>query len=258
MKHRILLALIVVCVAHSTHAQQRQQLTPEKEVWSPQPVEIEPGKKAGDVPSDAIVLFDGKNLDEWVVVKDSTLHNGWTVANGKMTVDKKTGTIRTKRRFLDYQLHIEWRIPADIRGEGQSRGNSGVILASTGGGDNGYELQVLDSYHKKTYINGQAGAVYNQYAPMVNASRRPGEWQSYDIIWTAPRFKDDSSLQSPAIVTAFHNGILIQYNVALRGPTAYYPDGPQYRAHGATSIKLQAHGDRSKPISYRNIWIRPL
>ncbi|HEV8082164.1 MAG TPA: DUF1080 domain-containing protein [Chitinophagaceae bacterium] len=236
----------------------QQQPTPEKEIWSPEPRIVIPGDVPSDPPSDAIILFDGKRLDEWVDVNDSTSIAKWFVANGIMTVNKKTGTIRTKRKFLDYQLHIEWRIPENITGQGQARGNSGVILASTGASDNGYELQILDSYQNKTYINGQAGAVYNQYIPLVNACKKPGQWQTYDIVWIAPRFNTDSTLKSPATITAFHNGILIQYNAALQGPTAYYPGTPGYKKHGASSIKLQAHGDPSEPISFRNIWVREL
>lgn len=256
MKRMFLLIFFVARCFTQTSAQQK--LTPEKEVWSPEPVVITPGHTVGDVPSDAIILFDGKNTDEWVPVKDSTMQAKWPVANGMMTVDRNVGTIRSKRKFLDYQLHIEWRVPENVSGEGQARSNSGVILASTGERDNGYELQVLDSYHNKTYINGQAGAVYNQYAPLVNACKKLGEWQCYDIIWIAPRFNEDGTLKTAAYVTAFLNGILIQYNVPLRGPTSYYPNGPAYKKHGATSIKLQSHGDPGETVSYRNIWVRNL
>ena len=203
-----------------------------------------------------MILFDGKNLNEWETAKDSSPAK-WVVADGAVTVKKGTGNIQTKRSFKDYQLHIEWRIPENITGKGQARGNSGIFLASLGKGDEGYELQVLDSYNNKTYVNGQAGSIYKQFPPLVNANRKPGEWQVYDIIWTAPRFKADGSLKSPARVTAFLNGVLIQNNTKLKGPTLYIGE-PEYQKHGEAPIKLQDHGDPSEPISYRNIWIRPL
>ncbi|HMH34905.1 MAG TPA: DUF1080 domain-containing protein, partial [Puia sp.] len=203
------------------------------------------------------VLFDGKNLDQWRSGKDSSAAAGWTVADGIMTVNKAAGNIVTKQSFLDYQLHIEWRIPVNITGTGQARGNSGVFLASVGAGDAGYELQVLDSYNNSTYVNGQAGSIYKQSVPLANANRKPGEWQSYDVVWTAPRFNDDGSLKTAARVTVFFNGVLVQNNYTLTGVTMYIGK-PFYKSHGASPIKLQAHGDPSEPISYRNIWIRPL
>lgn len=162
----------------------------------------------------------GRNLDQWVSSRDKSRAR-WTVLDGVMVVNKAAGNIETKRSFVDYQLHIEWRIPENITGTDQARGNSGVFLASTGGGDAGYELQILDSYNNKTYVNGQAGSVYKQYIPLVNASRKPGEWQACDVVWTAPRFKADGSLKKPAYVTAFHNGVLIQDHVELQGETVY-------------------------------------
>ena len=238
-------------------AQQTAKPKPEDtEVWKPEPKVVAPGATATAAPSDAIVLFDGKNLDEWVSTNDKS-PAGWTVASGVITVNKKAGNIETKRRFHNYQLHIEWQIPADIAGEGQGRGNSGLFLASTGSGDAGYELQILDSYNNKTYVNGQAGSIYKQAIPLANAMRKPGEWQVYDVIWTAPRFNADGSLKSPAYITALHNGVLVQNHYQLKGHTPYI-GLPQYKAHGAAPIKLQAHGDPSPPISFRNIWIRQL
>lgn len=228
----------------------------DTEVWSPEPKIVTPGATFGAAPSDAVVLFDGGNLDQWVSVKDGSPAR-WTVANGVLTVNKQAGNIETKQRFQDYQLHLEWRIPEGITGSGQGRGNSGLFLASTGKGDDGYEMQILDSYDNKTYVNGQAASLYKQYPPLVNAMRKPGEWQTYDVIWTAPRFGSDGSLQSPAYVTAFHNGVLVQNHVALKGPTLYIGQ-PKYAPHGPSPIKLQAHGDSSAPISFRNIWVRPL
>jgi hypothetical protein len=181
----------------------------------------------------------------------------WTVQNGVMTVNKSTGNIQTHRSFGSYQLHLEWRIPVGIKGDGQGRGNSGLFLASTGGGDAGYELQILDSYNNSTYVNGQAGSVYKQFAPLANAMRPPGQWQTYDIIWTAPTFRPDGTLASPARLTAFHNDVLIQNDVVLAGETVWQGK-PQYKEHGRAPIKLQDHGDPSAPISFRNIWIREL
>lgn len=228
----------------------------DTEVWEPVPKVVSPGPSFAAPPADAIVLFDGRNLDEWVSVRDKGAA-GWTVENGVFTVNKKAGNIETKRTFSSYQLHLEYRIPADVTGEGQARGNSGLFLASTGPGDAGYELQILDSFGNKTYPNGQAASVYKQSIPLVNASRKPGEWQAYDVIWTAPTFHADGSLKSPARVTALHNGVLVQNNFELKGETVYIGP-PQYKAHGPSPIKLQSHNDPSEPISFRNIWVREL
>ena len=228
----------------------------DTEVWTPVPVVVTPGSVLGAPPADAIVLFDGSNLDQWVSTKDKS-PAGWTVADGIITVVKPNGNIETKRRFTDYQLHLEFRIPDGVTGTGQLRGNSGLFLASTGAGDAGYELQILDSYQNVTYVNGQAGSIYKQHPPLVNASRKPGEWQTYDVIWTAPRFNPDGTLRTPAYVTAFHNGVLVQNHFELKGETRYI-GAPEYKAHGPSPIKLQAHGDPSPPISYRNIWIREM
>ncbi|MEA2649625.1 MAG: hypothetical protein QOG61_2060 [Candidatus Binataceae bacterium] len=228
----------------------------DTEQWKPVPVKVLPGANPGAAPSDAIVLFDGRNLDEWVMTKDRSPAR-WRVDNGTLVVDKTTGNIATKRLFKDYQLHLEWRIPADITGEGQARGNSGLFLASTGSGDQGYEIQILDSWENKTYVNGQAASVYKQAPPLVNASRKAGEWQTYDVVWTAPVFHDDGTLETPACVTAFHNGVLVQNHFRLLGETAYIGK-PAYRKYDRAAIELQAHGDPSAPISFRNIWVREL
>lgn len=248
------------------------------EVFAPSLPIVTPGKTNVDAPSDAIVLFDGKNLDEWVLTKDTKKKADWKVADGVLTVNKPSGNIQTKRAFTDYQLHIEWLIPAefgkipgnnpdfyksrvpgdtDVLNTGQVRGNSGIFLASTGSGDAGYELQVLDNYRNSTYVNGQAGSIYKQTPPLVNACKKPGEWQSYDVVWTAPKFNADSSLNTPAHVTVFQNGVLVQNNTEVKGQTVWIGE-PFYKVHGACPIKLQAHGDKSKPISFRNIWIRNL
>lgn len=234
------------------------QAKPEDtEFYKPVPVVVKPGAGCSEAPSDAIILFNGKNLDEWVAVKDSTSSNKWTVANNIITVNKSVGDIQTKRTFTDFQLHIEYRIPSNITGSGQARGNSGIFLAAFPWGAGGYELQVLDNYNNSTYVNGQAGSMYKQTPPLVNACRQPGEWQAYDVVWTAPRFNDDGSVKSPARVTVFHNGVLVQNNTELKGDTPYIGQ-PSYRKHGPAPIKLQAHGDKSEPISYRNIWLRNL
>jgi hypothetical protein len=175
-----------------------------------------------------------------------------------LTVKKGTGNIETKRTFNNYQLHIEWRIPENITGTDQARGNSGVFLASIGKGDLGYELQILDNYNNKTYTNGQAGSIYKQSVPLANPNKKPGEWQTYDVIWTAPVFNTDGSLKSPARVTVLFNGVLVQNNFELKGPTQYVGLPSYTQAHGASPIKLQAHGDKSEPISFRNIWVREL
>jgi hypothetical protein len=227
-------------------------------VWQPEPKVVTPGVHDGAPPSDAIVLFDGRNLDEWVQTKDKSPAK-WTIADGVMVVNKAkgVGNIETKRSFRNYQLHIEFRIPENIRGEGQERGNSGVFLASTGTGDGGYELQVLDSYNNKTYVNGMGGSIYKQGIPLANPGRKPGEWQSYDVVWTAPVFNADGSLKTPAYATVFFNGVLVQNHFELKGETLYIGK-PSYKKHDAAPIKLQAHGDPSLPLCFRNIWVREL
>jgi hypothetical protein len=252
-KSAILAAFVALMATSSALAQDKPEAT---EVWTPTPTKVTPATTLDGAPSDAIVLFDGDDLDQWVSALDKS-PAGWTVAGGVVTVNKARGNIETKRAFQDYQLHLEWRIPADITGTGQARGNSGVFLASTGPRDQGYEVQIVDSYENATYVNGQAASVYKQHPPLVNASRKPGEWQSYDIVWRAPKFGADGALASPATVTVIHNGVLVQDNAVVAGETVYIGK-PAYKAHGAAPIKLQAHGDPSAPISFRNIWVREL
>ncbi len=253
----VTLALTMTCFATSLAAAQGTQPRPEDtEVYKPVPPVVTAGRTDDAAPSDAIVLFNGTNENEWVSVKDQSPAQ-WLVKDGVLTVNKQTGNIETKRHFRNYQLHLEWRVPEGITGTGQARGNSGVFLASTGPGDAGYEIQVLDSYQNSTYVNGQAAAIYKQYPPLVNATRKPGEWNVYDVVWTAPTFNSDGSVATPAYVTAFHNGVLVQNHVALLGPTLYIGK-PAYAPHGPEPIKLQAHGDPSAPISFRNIWVREL
>jgi len=256
MKQLVMFAVLLAGSAITAHAQQTGK-PEDTEYWSPVPAVVTPAKNVGGAPSDAIILFDGQNLDEWVATNDSTSAHKWKVAGKIITVDKTAGDIQTKRKFTDFQLHIEYRIPSNITGSGQARGNSGIFLAALPWGAGGYELQVLDNYNNKTYVNGQVGSLYKQSPPLVNACRKPGEWQYYDVIWTAPRFNQDGTLKSAARATVLHNGVLVQNNTALKGDTPYIGQ-PEYRKHGAEPIKLQAHGDKSEPISYRNIWVREL
>ncbi|MBL8771071.1 MAG: DUF1080 domain-containing protein [Phenylobacterium sp.] len=231
----------------------------DTEQWTPKPPVVDAGPgpvQPAPPPSDAIVLFDGRDLSEWVSVRDGAPAR-WAVADGVLTVVKPAGNIQTRRAFRNFQLHLEWRTPADITGEGQARGNSGLFLASTGRGDGGYELQILDSWRNETYVNGQAGAIYKQHPPLANPSRPPGQWQTFDVVWTAPVFGPDGALKSPARVTALMNGVLVQNDAVLAGETVFIGK-PKYRAHGPAPIKLQAHGDPSPPISFRNIWVREL
>jgi hypothetical protein len=212
------------------------------------PPEIEPPViQPGPPPSDAIVLFDGNDLSEWKSVKDGSPAK-WTVRDGIATVNG-TGSISTRREFGDCQLHIEWRAPEKIEGTGQGRGNSGVYLQSR------YEIQVLDSYENKTYFHGQAGALYKQTAPLVNASRKPGEWQTYDIIFRAPRFDAAGHLVKSGVVTVLHNGVLIQDHVEILG-TSTHKGHPRHKAHPPKQpLMLQDH---KNPVQFRNIWIREL
>lgn len=253
------IALAALFAAAATiSAQQSTKMKPEDtEVWEPVPKVVTPGATCNAPPSDAIVLFDGKNQDAWVSAKDGKSPADWTVADGVLTVNKSSGNIETKQSFKNYQLHVEWKVPADITGSGQARGNSGVFLASTGPGDDGYELQVLDSYENKTYVNGMAGSIYKQAIPLANAARKPGEWETYDVVWTEPTFNSDGSLKTPAYVTVFFNGVLVENHFQLKGQTLYIGK-PFYKEYTSAPIKLQAHGDPSKPISYRNIWVREL
>ena len=254
---RLYTSAALLTLAAPLFAQSPAGAKPEDtEIWDPAPAVVTPAAVCNEPPSDAIVLFNGKNLDEWVSNKDKSPAK-WNVANGVMTVSKGEGNIETKRSFKNYQLHVEWKVPTSITGSGQARGNSGVFLASLGPGDDGYELQVLDSYQNKTYVNGMAGSIYKQAIPLANPTRKPGEWQTYDIVWTAPTFNEDGSLKTPAYATVFFNGILVENHFELKGQTLYIGK-PFYKAYTAAPVKLQAHGDKSEPISFRNIWIREI
>ncbi len=230
--------LLMLSMAQPSGAQQIEYLPGID--W-PEPAIVAPGPANNDPPSDAIVLFDGRDLSAW--------ENGekWKVEDGVAIVGE--GYISTKQEFGDCQLHVEWSAPVPATGEGQGRGNSGVFLMST------YELQVLDSYDSKTYPDGQAGAIYKQTPPMANAMRPPGEWNAYDVVFTAPRFAADGSLQSPAFVTALHNGVLILNHFEIQGDTPWHRPA-EYRAHPEKMpISIQDHGN---PIRFRNIWLREI
>jgi hypothetical protein len=256
MKRFLMISLLATVPFCMLNAQEKAK-PQDTEFYTPVPKVVTPGATNAAAPADAIVLFDGKNLDQWVSVNDKGPAK-WDVKDGMFTVNKSTGNIETKQAFTNYQLHLEWMIPANITGEGQARGNSGLFLASTGNGDSGYELQILDSYNNKTYTNGQAASIYKQTTPLVNANRKPGEWQTYDVIWTAPVFNADGSLKQAARVTVLLNGVLVQNNFELAGPTQYIGKATYDKPHGACPIKLQSHGDKSEPISFRNIWLREL
>jgi hypothetical protein len=253
--------MLAACVAISAQQPQRNsnQVTkqPEKmvpgmtEIWEPEVPVIQPGATNSDAPSDAIVLFNGTDINkEWTDSKGNPTK--WIIQDGALVCVKGSGVIQTKRKFNSFQLHIEWKTPSEVVGESQGRGNSGVFLQEL------YEVQVLDSYNNRTYRHGQAGSIYKQFAPLVNVSRKPGEWQAYDIIYTAPTFnpKDSTTYNTPPRVTVLQNGVLVQNNVSLRGPTEYIGI-PEYfiKPHGAGSLVLQDHGN---PVAYRNIWIREL
>ncbi|MBA4276305.1 DUF1080 domain-containing protein [Flavobacterium sp.] len=220
------------------------------EIWEPEVAIIIPAKKIGDAPSDAIILFDGKNLNQWVSQKDTSKEASWKIINNDyMEVVPGSGGIETKMKFGDCQLHIEWSAPDVVVGGGQSRGNSGIFF------QNRYELQVLDSYDNRTYSNGQAGSIYKDYVPLVNAMKPPLEWNVYDVIYTAPRFKADGKIDSPARITVLHNGVLIQNNVSINGLTQYIGLHNYPSPHGEDVISLQDHNNKTQ---FRNIWIRKL
>jgi hypothetical protein len=220
------------------------------EVWKPQVKVIQTPLHAA--PSDAIVLFDGKNLSRWQSAEGGAAK--WKIQHGALVVVPKTGNIKTKKSFCDVQLHIEWMTPTKITNsdgtilEGQARNNSGIFFQEQ------YEVQILDSYQNKTYANGQAGAIYKQAIPLVNASRAAGQWQTYDIIFTAPTFDNTQTLINKANITALHNGVLVQNHAEIQGATTHIGK-PTYTAHACAPLLLQDHGN---PIRFRNIWIRTL
>jgi 3-keto-disaccharide hydrolase len=244
-----LVAMTLVDPLGNVAAGQRPTDWPIHSTTRPQPPIVDPGPAlpSAPVPSDAIVLFDGRSLDAWQHADSAGRPARWKIENGYMEVAAGTGNIATKRGFGDVQLHVEWATPTEVKGEGQERGNSGVFLMGR------YELQVLDTYRNTTYPDGQAGAVYGQFPPLVNASRPPGQWQTYDIIFRRPRFDAAGTLLSPARMTVLHNGVLVQDNVVLTGPTGHR-ERPPYAAHpDRLPLMLQDHGN---PVRYRNIWLR--
>ncbi len=242
----VALALAALALpAPSVWAQQELPPPEDTEVWDPEPTVVDPGGHHAP-PSDAIVLFDGSDLSAWEG-RDGAA--AWSVKDGAFTVSPGTGSIVTKQAFGDVQLHVEWRTPTEIVSESQGRGNSGVFLMGL------YEVQVLDSWENRTYSNGQAASIYKQHIPLVNASRGPGEWQTYDIIFSRPRFAADGSVTEPARMTVLHNGVLVQNHVPLDGPTVFRGP-PSYEAHAdALPLMLQDHRNL---VSYRNIWVREL
>jgi hypothetical protein len=244
---KVILAAFVLAITACGSVAQELPLPQATEAWTPVPAHVTPGAVVGARPSDAVVLFDGSSLAGWESVNGGAA--GWRIEDGAFTVAPGTGDIRTRELFGDVQLHIEWRPPVlPANRTGQDRGNSGVFLQER------YEVQVLDTLENVTYSNGQAGSIYKQHIPLVNASRPAGEWQFYDIIFIAPRFATDGALASPARVTVLHNGVLIQNNVTLSGGTTYI-GAPTYEVHGDGALRLQDHGS---PVSFRNIWARRL
>jgi len=211
----------------------------------PQPPIVTPAEQPGQPPSNAVVLFDGKNLSQWLCQKDGGPAK-WKVENGYMEVVGGTGNICTKQPFGNCQLHIEWAAPEQVKGSSQGRGNSGIFLM------NNYEVQVLDSYENVTYPDGQAAALYGQYPPLFNACRKPGQWQSYDIIFHRPQFGKDGKVISPGRITILHNGVVVQDNVDIQGTTAHKKRAEYHQHPDKLPIALQDHGN---PVRYRNIWL---
>jgi hypothetical protein len=253
MKKQLLVLACLLAYTQFASAQKKlniDSLAGLLEVWVNVPL-VTPGITNADAPSDATILYNGNGLGAFQKKDGSPA--GWRIdADGAVTDIKGAGDLITKEAFGNCQLHIEFREPAEVKSSGQGRGNSGVYIMGK------YEIQVLDSYNNPTYSNGQAGAVYKQHVPLVNASRKPGQWQSYDIIFTAPKFKENGDLESPARVTVIHNGVLIQNNVTILGTTDWVMK-PKYKKHATKlPLMLQDHGDDGNPISYRNIWIRNL
>ncbi|MBQ0149166.1 MAG: DUF1080 domain-containing protein [Bacteroidales bacterium] len=259
-KYLMCMALSAICLSASAQQfkmagandERTKKMDPRhSEFYDPQPAKVTPGDiTTNSAPSDAIVLFDGKDLSMWV--NDKGEASKWIVnGDGTMTVNKQDGNLVTKDYFRDFQLHLEWCVPADIEGEGQARGNSGVFLQGM------YEVQILDSYNNETYVNGMAASLYKQSAPLVCPIRKPGEWNVYDIIYTAPTFKEDGTYRTHPFVTVLFNGVLVQNNTMLVGTTEYV-GFPAVQKHGDGPISLQMHGDPSKAISFRNIWLRKL
>lgn len=266
MKHIIYLflalALVFSCKENTTPSKTEEPqkevaetAAPEQDVTDPKATEVwEPEPKAvtfdeNNTPSDAMVLFDGSDLNAWVSSNDTEKPAGWSInADKTMTVVAGSGDIETREHFGSVQLHLEWSAPNVVEGKDQGRGNSGVFF------QNWYEVQILDSYQNRTYSNGQAASVYKQHIPLVNATKPPDQWQTYDIIFHAPEFDASGKKTKSGTLTVFHNGVLVQDHVEILGTTEYVGP-PKNPAHGKGPIRLQDHGN---PLQYRNIWIRPL
>lgn len=251
MKSTVTLLMCVLLItgnfSMSSAQDKEEEMKPEDTEWyEPVPPTVTPHEDHFlQPPSDATILFDGSDLNSW-----QSSENGedvpWDIENGALTVRPGTGDIETKEKFDSFQLYIEWKSPQNLDSEGQDRGNSGIFLQGI------YEIQVLDAYENPTYVNGMAGSVYKQTAPLVNPAKKPGEWQSFNIAYTAPEFNDDGSLESPARVTVIWNGVVVHSNTEIKGHTPYV-GLPEYTAHGDGPIRLQEHDSE---VSYRNIWIR--
>lgn len=227
--------------------EERRRQAAETEYYEPVPPTVQ--APAGAPPSDAVVLFDGSSLDAFEADSDGGGEAPWRIEDGAMWVERGAGGIRTQQSFCDVQLHVEWRSPPNTQGhDGQDRGNSGIFFQER------YEIQVLDSFENPTYVNGQAASIYKQHAPLVNASREPGEWQSYDIVFTAPRFGPDGEMVRSAFMTVLHNGVLVQNHAPIVGTTEYIGP-PRQEAHDCAPISLQDH---DADVSFRNIWVREL
>lgn len=245
----VLYVLFISFALVSNSCAQKQEMVPgDTEFYEPEVTKVESGDDIFiDAPDDAIILFDGTNFDQWESIRGGDVP--WEIEeDGAMTVVQRTGNIQTKQSFGDVQLYIEWRSPMNMEHEKQDRGNSGIFFQKT------YELQVLDAWENPTYVNGMTGSIYKQTAPLVNPAKRPGEWQSYNISFKAPRFNDDGSLNEPARITVIWNGVVVQNNTEIYGHTPYI-GYPEYNAHGDGPIMLQDHNSR---VSFRNIWIRQL
>jgi hypothetical protein len=236
-------------ILHEEYSGEEPTKPEETEFYKPVVPVVGPGDK-GRIPQDAIVLFDGSSFEGWVHSQDSTAVKWHLNKDGSMTVADKTGNIQTTQNFGDVQLHIEWKSPAQVEREGQNRGNSGVYLNGL------YEVQILDNNDNSTYVNGQVGSIYKQYAPMAMASVASGEWNVYDIVYHAPEFNEIGGKIKSGTLTVFHNGVLIQDNAELKGTTEYI-GWPKNKAHGKGPIMLQDHGDNSR-VGFRNIWVREL
>ncbi|HMC11728.1 MAG TPA: DUF1080 domain-containing protein [Pirellulaceae bacterium] len=236
MRTKLIVVSLAILFAATTAAMQVVEYK-SGIIW-PEPPVIDPGPPGG-VPSDAVVLFDGKNLDGWEG------GDKWKIDDGVAT--SAGGTITSKQKFGDCQLHVEFATPAEVKGTGQGRGNSGIYLMSR------YEVQVLDSYENQTYFDGQCGAIYKEQPPMVNACRKPGEWQSYDIVFTAPRFHGEGSLMTPGFVTVLHNGVVIHNHFELLGSTSYVEPAKYVQHADKEPLQIQFHGN---PVRFRNIWLR--